>query len=1214
MKRIGLLFLMMAILSMAGWANNVRIKGDVKVSPDDVDVTTGVATIRFTVQWDNSWRDAFNYDGVYLFFKYKVDGEAEKWHHAYLMSNGCVSKTTGYKVTMANSSGANNMCEGLFINREEKGFGDPEVQLELKWLITSNGDRNLTRDDFVAGNVFLSAMGIEMVHVPRGAFRIGDTKSEYTFKNNDVTIPAGKDILTDKKFIYSSSCQVDSTTKGKNPPEFAVNRINSPGNTSVNAWVGCTKSGEAKDYWMVDFGEGNQKQIFNIAIESIEGGTPTSWSLEGMNGTGGTWTELYGPGTKGNNGAPQGGNASDWAINSTRTYPCTHAIEIPKTTTAYRYFRINILATNQPVVIKNIAMTTENIFDKVDNSVLVYKPQSEMSPRMGLYAADSDTWSGTTKITYPNGYSAFWAMKYEVSQEQYVSFLNKLSVDQQRTRTVGPELERLNEGDYVFGPWKSKPSARNGVKLASIGVNGQPHVFANDLDATNDYAQDGDGQTLACNFLNAGDMLAYADWCGLRPLSEMEFEKMGRRPFPEAALWNEYAWNSGLDFVASTKLDPLTKGTKSEKPIDGNVNAEGKIGGPIRCGAYAAMGGRQVASGGSFWGLMELSGNLAELYYNANTEGRVFCANEERHHGNGKLLDGGATDVSASFWPVHEQAFALRGGSYKSAKAQTALSDRSRHWGIYATVNEISTLRDSTVTFRLGRTAAVLSEKGEVTLQNGLTSANSAPIDTVCSGDGYVINGTVPATIKGAYRVAWFVSEDLGTTWDLIVGQEEPTLKLANLRNLNEATNFFKEYQYERRIYSNGVDVTMSRPVQIRVVDHQILLSRYRDTVDIYDHSNGIQITSKQQATFKWYWLRANSGNVELTDIEYPQLTAGIAQLNFLKYSDFKDVAVGKSEDVQVMIETKVLNVCTKRDTIQIHVVQEPRKSQNVLGNGDINTAFACGDILIDNEAEGDNELYTTVKIGDRCWMAQNLRRKHQTGVSKCYTGMDAQSNCGVYGRLYNWVAATGNNATNGVKGICPKGWHLPTNAEWTTLWANVGSDVKNIKVSQNDWTYSAAKLGNNESRFSALPGGREFRYNAITGSTMAGIVPANGFIDKSARAWWWTSTIESGTRQWASEYYAWYHNYNTVTGIPYYIRLDNAGNMVFNETTSWGCRWGTGYYLANSVFVSGVGLNAPYGNDNNSTWNLMAPNNDNTAALTRMRNEFYMSVRCIKD
>ena len=64
MKRLYLLFLIWMGLVIPGGANNVRIEGDVKVDPDNVDITTNVATVTFTVKWDNSWRDAFNYDGV----------------------------------------------------------------------------------------------------------------------------------------------------------------------------------------------------------------------------------------------------------------------------------------------------------------------------------------------------------------------------------------------------------------------------------------------------------------------------------------------------------------------------------------------------------------------------------------------------------------------------------------------------------------------------------------------------------------------------------------------------------------------------------------------------------------------------------------------------------------------------------------------------------------------------------------------------------------------------------------------------------------------------------------------------------------------------------------------------------------------------------------------------------------------------------------------
>ena len=86
------------------------------------------------------------------------------------------------------------------------------------------------------------------------------------------------------------------------------------------------------------------------------------------------------------------------------------------------------------------------------------------------------------------------------------------------------------------------------------------------------------------------------------------------------------------------------------------------------------------------------------------------------------------------------------------------------------------------------------------------------------------------------------------------------------------------------------------------------------------------------------------------------------------------------------------------------------------------------------------NQNYEAVLIGSQTWMTKNLDI-NATG-SRCY-GND-NSNCATYGRLYDWATAMGleasynNNQWNGdatkYRGICPNGWHIPTNAEWTTL------------------------------------------------------------------------------------------------------------------------------------------------------------------------------------
>lgn len=102
-----------------------------------------------------------------------------------------------------------------------------------------------------------------------------------------------------------------------------------------------------------------------------------------------------------------------------------------------------------------------------------------------------------------------------------------------------------------------------------------------------------------------------------------------------------------------------------------------------------------------------------------------------------------------------------------------------------------------------------------------------------------------------------------------------------------------------------------------------------------------------------------------------------------------------------------------------------------------------------------DGQSYKYVKIGSQYWMAQNLNYRNMFGekdtVGICYGYL--ASNCAAYGRLYYWDAAVAgaspsNTIPSGVQGICPSGWHVPSDTEWGTLITYVGSDSAGIKLS----------------------------------------------------------------------------------------------------------------------------------------------------------------------
>jgi uncharacterized protein (TIGR02145 family) len=108
-----------------------------------------------------------------------------------------------------------------------------------------------------------------------------------------------------------------------------------------------------------------------------------------------------------------------------------------------------------------------------------------------------------------------------------------------------------------------------------------------------------------------------------------------------------------------------------------------------------------------------------------------------------------------------------------------------------------------------------------------------------------------------------------------------------------------------------------------------------------------------------------------------------------------------------------------------------------------------------------DGKVYKTVNIGSQTWMAENLAFKTDSG---CWVYDNDQSNLAKYGYLYDWETS---------EKICPSGWHLPSDVEWTTLINYLGKNMAGGKMkATTDWPNDYRSIATNESGFNALSAG----------------------------------------------------------------------------------------------------------------------------------------------
>jgi formylglycine-generating enzyme required for sulfatase activity len=297
--------------------------------------------------------------------------------------------------------------------------------------------------------------------------------------------------------------------------------------------------------------------------------------------------------------------------------------------------------------------------------------------------------------TFPNGFDAFYLMKYEASQGQWAAFLNTTSKLPAINYTYFEVLaaNQLTGRQVFFSPDLPPPTQIPGP----VPPNPAPPVPTRPLVQ----AKTPDRAFVSTEIAT----LAYLDWSGLRPFTELEYEKAARGPVPPVQ--GEFAWGTadiallsygtGAPGVTSLGNDGLPgempavnynedggnawyRATLLTLPLSGSPSSP--ILGPARVGMFAKASYNpptppRIQSGAGYYGVMDLTGNVSEMVAKWSFQASTVTTNLfSAEHGDGLLGANGQHNVAGwALVPAGATFYGLRGGSF--ADAAMPISQRS---------------------------------------------------------------------------------------------------------------------------------------------------------------------------------------------------------------------------------------------------------------------------------------------------------------------------------------------------------------------------------------------------------------------------------------------------------------------------------------------------------------------------------------------------------
>ncbi len=245
------------------------------------------------------------------------------------------------------------------------------------------------------------------------------------------------------------------------------------------------------------------------------------------------------------------------------------------------------------------------------------------------YAGGGDG-TGPLSSSFPKGYAAFYCMKYMLSQGQYTDFLNKLTPTQAKMKDTIKGLDFIHQTCKDTNYTISWSGTKEPERILAPKSPDDPILSSNDPTIIDELMAEQapalvhkflvKSPDLACTWMGWLNSFAYAAWAGLRPMTELEYEKACRGPATPVP--NEYAWGS------------------ADRPPQASV-----------AGTSESGTGKAKPAGASYYGVLDLTGNLWERCMTAGSaRGRKF----QGTHGSGTLrangLLNGAYDIGSELW------------------------------------------------------------------------------------------------------------------------------------------------------------------------------------------------------------------------------------------------------------------------------------------------------------------------------------------------------------------------------------------------------------------------------------------------------------------------------------------------------------------------------------------------------------------------------------